>query len=108
MMEEQTNMVKKGGYMSQRSDDPPRDYIGTSHPNEDPPRGVNSDIKIGGSFESGVYYRTYHYGVATRRDHIYVETGGEIKELKSISWGKVWTVENGNSDVKDVTGTFEL
>ena len=41
MMEEQTMMVKKEGYKSQLSDDPPWNYKLTPQITEDPPGDVN-------------------------------------------------------------------
>ena len=84
MMEEQTNMVKKGVYMSQRSDDPPRDYIGTSQPTKDPPGDVKSGGRSSGSFDSSVAKRNARRRVATRRDPTPFETGDKRKDPKSV------------------------
>ena len=77
-------MKKKGGCMSQRSDDPPRDYIGTSQPTKDPPRDVKSGGQSSGSFDRSVAKRTSSLCVATRRDPIPFETGDKRKDPKSV------------------------
>ena len=46
--------------------------------------------------------------LATRRDPITFETGDERKDPKSIRWGKVQAVEDGNSEVNDVTTAVGL
>ena len=70
---------KIGGYKSQLTDDPPGDYMVTSHPNEDPPEDVNSYGQSSGIFESSVVERTSRRGVSTRRDPITFEIGEERK-----------------------------
>ena len=47
-------------------------------------------------------------GVATRRDTVPFEAGDKRKEPKSIQWGKVQEVEDGDSEGKDLTVTVEL
>ena len=47
-------------------------------------------------------------GVATRRDPIPFDIGGERKEPKSIQWGKVRKPEDINSKGKDGTETVEM
>ena len=49
--------------------------------------------------------RTSRRGVATRRDPIHFGTGGVRKETKSVLWGKVRAVYDGNSEGKDGTTT---
>ena len=74
----------------------------------DRPKDVNSKGRRSGIFESSVSERNYCHGVATRRDPIPFETGDESKEPKSIRWGKVWAVEDGNSEGKDGILKVEL
>ena len=49
--------------------------------------------------------RTSRRGVATRRDPIHFGTGGIRKETKSVLWGKVRALYDGNSEGKDGTTT---
>ena len=76
--------LKRGGYKSQLSDDPPWNYIGTSQLTEDPPGDINSGGRSSGSFESSFSERASRRGVATRRDPIPFETGDKRKEPKNI------------------------
>ena len=46
--------------------------------------------------------------MATRRNPIPFETGDKRKDPKSIRWGKVWAVEDGNSEGKDGILKVEL
>ena len=78
------DVLFKGGYKSQLSDDPPWNYIGTSQLTEDLTGDVKSDGRISGSPESSVFERTFRCGLATRREPITFETGKKRKKTNNI------------------------